>query len=80
MGPHTFNFAEDSERAQAAGAALRVATMEDGVREAAALAADPVRRADHSARAVAFAAAHRGAAALTADALLALAGTAPVRA
>jgi 3-deoxy-D-manno-octulosonic-acid transferase len=79
MGPHTFNFAEDSGRAQAAGAALRVATLEDAVREAATLAADAPRRASHSAQAVAFASAHRGAAARTADALLAVARTAFVR-
>ena len=32
MGPHTFNFAEAAELAQEAGAALRVADMEEGVR------------------------------------------------
>lgn len=72
MGPHTFNFAEAAERAEAAGAALRVQTLEDGVRQAALLAGDAPRRAqvaDHASR---FAQAHRGAAARTADAVLAL--------
>lgn len=61
MGPHTFNFAQAAELAQAAGAARRVATM----REAVALACQPLsadeRRAQF-ARCLAFAAEHRGAA------------------
>ncbi|RYY49748.1 MAG: 3-deoxy-D-manno-octulosonic acid transferase, partial [Comamonadaceae bacterium] len=72
MGPHTFNFADASTRAQAAGAALRVQAIEDGVREAAALACDRERHAAVAARAVAFASAHRGAAASTAEAVLTL--------
>jgi 3-deoxy-D-manno-octulosonic-acid transferase len=31
MGPHTFNFADAAELALAAGAAIRVATLEEGV-------------------------------------------------
>jgi 3-deoxy-D-manno-octulosonic-acid transferase len=73
MGPHTFNFAQAAQRAQAAGAALRVETLEDAIREAAAVAADAGRRADLAAKAVAFAGAHGGAAGATADALLTLA-------
>ncbi|WP_427915612.1 3-deoxy-D-manno-octulosonic acid transferase [Ramlibacter sp. MMS24-I3-19] len=72
MGPHTFNFAEASERAEAAGAALRVQTLEDGVRQAALLAGDAPRRAQRAELAARFAQAHRGAAGRTADAILAL--------
>ena len=72
MGPHTFNFAEASERAEAAGAALRVPTLEDAVRQAALLAGDGPRRAQRAELAARFTQAHRGAAARTADAILAL--------
>lgn len=61
MGPHTFNFAEAAELALAAGAALRVADIDEAVRRAVALAEDPSRNTwVHNA--FAFAAAHRGAA------------------
>jgi 3-deoxy-D-manno-octulosonic-acid transferase len=61
MGPHTFNFAQAAELALAAGAAVRVADLEAGVRTAVALArADD--RAATAGRALAFAAEHRGAA------------------
>lgn len=60
MGPHTFNFAEAAELALDAGAALRVADIEAGVRQAAALAHGADKPA-WRARALAFAAAHRGA-------------------
>lgn len=73
MGPHTFNFAEASALAQAAGAALRVGSMEEGVRQAAELAADPQRRARIAHAALRFAQGHRGAAEKTAEAVLALA-------
>lgn len=72
MGPHTFNFAEAAQRAETAGAALRVATLEDGVRQAALLAGDAPRRAQRAGLAARFAQAHRGAAGRTADAILAL--------
>jgi len=72
MGPHTFNFAEAAQLAQEAGAALRVGSMEEGVRTALALAADAPRRAAAVAAASAFAAAHQGAADRTAEAVLAL--------
>ena len=61
MGPHTFNFAQAAELALAAGAALRVPTMAEGVSRAVAVA----RGDEHQRRAeaaLAFAAAHRGAA------------------
>lgn len=79
MGPHTFNFAEAAELALQAGAAWRVDNMTAGVRRAAELATDPQRPA-HAARALAFAAAHRGAAQRMADALIALLRSAPERA
>ena len=72
MGPHTFNFSEAAQLAQAAGAARRVATMEEGVREAVALARDAAARAQVAAAGERFAAAHRGAAEKTARAVLAL--------
>jgi 3-deoxy-D-manno-octulosonic-acid transferase len=69
MGPHTFNFADAAELALGAGAAIRVATMEEGVARALALAQGEERqqRADAG---VAFASAHRGAAARMAEAIL----------
>jgi 3-deoxy-D-manno-octulosonic-acid transferase len=69
MGPHTFNFAEAAQLAEEAGAAWRVGGMEEGVRKAVALALDPAEGAQAGER---FAAAHRGAARKTADAVLAL--------
>ena len=62
MGPHTFNFAEASELAIQAGAALRVADIGAGVTTALDLLASPQRCAQASARALAFAAQHQGAA------------------
>jgi 3-deoxy-D-manno-octulosonic-acid transferase len=71
MGPHTFNFADAAERALAAGAALRVATMDEGVARATALAGGSEQH--HLAQAaLAFAAAHRGAAERIATAIAAL--------
>ncbi len=69
MGPHTFNFAEIAERAEAAGAAVRAADMPAALLEAVALLAlDPgVRRQ----RALGFAAESGGAVRRTVDALLA---------
>ena len=72
MGPHTFNFAEAAQLAEEAGAALRVTGLEQGVRSAAALVGDNDQRAKAVAAAAAFAAAHRGAADKTAQAVLAL--------
>lgn len=73
MGPHTFNFAEAAELAQRSGAAQRVGSMEEGVRAAIALVRDATRRAEAVRACERFAAAHRGAAAKTAGAVLALA-------
>lgn len=61
MGPHTFNFAQAAEQSLSTGAAIRVQSIAEGVRRAAALAIDADRSA-WSARALAFAAEHRGAA------------------
>lgn len=74
-GPHTFNFAEATELALAAGAAQRCATLADAVSRGQALCADAPARASMSRNALAFSAAHRGAAARMAAAILPLAGS-----
>ena len=74
MGPHTFNFAEAAEQAQAEGAAMRVESMGEGMLRAVEIAASGERRATIAGAALRFAAAHRGAAQKTAQAVLALAG------
>ncbi len=77
MGPHTFNFAEASALATAAGAAQRVADLQEGVKAALALCGDSVLRGQRAGAAQAFAAAHRGAAARMAEAVLAISGGRP---
>ncbi|MGV3492943.1 MAG: 3-deoxy-D-manno-octulosonic acid transferase [Ramlibacter sp.] len=72
MGPHTFNFSEAAELALEAGAAKRVATMEEGVRCAVEWAREESARAAAVQAGERFAAMHRGAARRTADAILAL--------
>jgi 3-deoxy-D-manno-octulosonic-acid transferase len=82
MGPHTFNFAEPARLAQDAGAAVRVASMEEGVGAAIALISSPEERHRRSEAALTFAAAHRGAAARIASGiapLVALRRAAPAR-
>lgn len=69
MGPHTFNFADAAQMARAAGAAHRVQSIEEGVKAAVVMATDQ-RRNDWVERALAFAAAHRGAARRMAEAAL----------
>ena len=69
MGPHTYNFAEAAERALAAGAARRVDGIEAGVTEALRLIGSG-EFADRAARALEFAAAHRGAARRMAEAIV----------
>ena len=76
MGPSTFNFAEAAELSLAAGASLRVGDIAEGVTRAVALAVDP-QRDDWAARALAFAAAHRGAAERMAAEILAFLPAAP---
>ena len=73
MGPHTYNFSEAADLSLAAGAALRVAGIEDGVAQAVALARNPARL-DWVQRASGFAAAHRGAAERMAREVLEVAG------
>ena len=70
MGPHTFNFAEAAEMAQAAGAAKRVADMEEGVRVALELVSDASSEKTQAvASCLVFAASNRGANVKTLDAL-----------
>ncbi|MES2481049.1 MAG: 3-deoxy-D-manno-octulosonic acid transferase [Pseudomonadota bacterium] len=73
MGPHTFNFAEAAAAADGCGAAVRVRTLADGVRESLALVSDAPRRQAMVVAAAGFAGAYRGAADRCAQALLALA-------
>jgi 3-deoxy-D-manno-octulosonic-acid transferase len=74
MGPHTYNFSEAAELSLAAGAALRVASIDEGVSRAVALARNPARN-EWVQRAFGFAAAHRGAAERMAREVLAVAGS-----
>jgi 3-deoxy-D-manno-octulosonic-acid transferase len=71
MGPHTFNFAQASKQALLARAAQRVDNIQAGVKVAMQLAADPDRNAWVQ-RALGFANAHRGAAALISQQVLKL--------
>ncbi|HEY8356943.1 MAG TPA: 3-deoxy-D-manno-octulosonic acid transferase, partial [Ramlibacter sp.] len=72
MGQHTFNFGEAAELALEAGAARRVASLQQGVDVAVALVKDPSGRSIAAEASERFAQAHRGAARKTADAVLAL--------
>ena len=74
MGPHTFNFAEAAELAQAAGAALRQPSLPAAVAAAQALANDAPARAAMASAATRFSGAHRGAVEKTAAAVAALLG------
>ncbi len=69
MGPHTFNFAEAAELAEAEGAARRVDDMPEAVRAALGLVSDSPALAEAVASGLAFAARNRGATARTLDAL-----------
>jgi 3-deoxy-D-manno-octulosonic-acid transferase len=62
IGPHTFNFADASAHAIAAGAALRVRDAGELIVNVAALLRDSAARTAMRERATAFCAAHRGAA------------------
>jgi 3-deoxy-D-manno-octulosonic-acid transferase len=70
MGPNTFNFAQAAELSLAAGASERLPDIAAAVARALALLNDPAREAT-AARALDFAARHRGAAARIATAVLA---------
>ncbi|SPK71387.1 3-deoxy-D-manno-octulosonic acid transferase [Cupriavidus taiwanensis] len=61
IGPHTFNFAQATEDAIAAGACLRVDNADVLMRSAAGVLADPARLAEMRAHAQTFAGLHRGA-------------------
>ncbi len=69
MGPHTYNFAEAAELAQAAGAAFRATSLDKAVRLAVDLACDAARLQTAREAASGFAAAHRGATEKTAKAI-----------
>ena len=69
LGPHTHNFAQVSELALEAGAAVRVPDAAAAVEAARALLADPDRLQRMRGAAESFAAAHRGATARTLRAL-----------
>ena len=69
MGPHTFNFSEAADLAQASGAAQRVADMPEALRAGLALLDDAKAQAAAASLALAFAARHQGATALTLEAL-----------
>ncbi|HEX9173065.1 MAG TPA: lipid IV(A) 3-deoxy-D-manno-octulosonic acid transferase [Telluria sp.] len=69
VGEHTFNFAQATEEAVAAGAALRVPDAAALLRQAAQLLEDPADLARRGAMALAFAGQHRGATARTVELL-----------
>jgi 3-deoxy-D-manno-octulosonic-acid transferase len=69
MGPHTFNFAEASQAALAAGAAIRAENIAMALESAVALAQDTPRLITHSENAKRFASEHGGATQRTADAV-----------
>ena len=69
MGPHTFNFTEAAELAQAAGAARRAADLPEAVRSAMALLERPKARQAAVTASLTFAAANRGATQRTLKAL-----------
>ncbi|MEP6607064.1 MAG: lipid IV(A) 3-deoxy-D-manno-octulosonic acid transferase [Burkholderiaceae bacterium] len=69
VGAHTFNFAQATEDAIAAGAAVRGDTAADVIAAMASITAQPGRRECMSEAALRFAMAHRGATARTADRL-----------
>ncbi|UBM10273.1 lipid IV(A) 3-deoxy-D-manno-octulosonic acid transferase [Cupriavidus metallidurans] len=69
MGPHTFNFAQATEDAIAAGACQRVAGADELMVAAAAILGDAARLADMREHALTFAGLHRGATARTLGAL-----------
>ena len=62
VGPHMFNFADATDKARAAGAALEVENAGGLVEAVGGLLGDPARRAAMGNAALAFHAAHRGAA------------------
>ncbi len=71
MGPHTFNFSEAAELAEAAGAALRVSDMASALQTALTLVTDNAAQSLAASNALAFASSHQGANGLTIQALAA---------
>jgi len=69
MGPHTFNFAQASEMAVQAGAALRVSDMAQAVAQTLSLLSEASPLKHCAEQAQAFAQAHQGAALRTAQAV-----------
>ncbi|APW42041.1 3-deoxy-D-manno-octulosonic acid transferase [Rhodoferax saidenbachensis] len=72
MGPHTFNFAEAAQLAQAAGAAFVATDLAQAVDQAIALVQSPQALQQAEDAALALGLAHRGAAQRTAEAVIAL--------
>lgn len=70
IGPHTFNFAQATDDAIAAGACLRIDSAEQLMHTAAVLLSDRERLARMQTQARAFAGEHRGATARTVEALV----------
>jgi len=70
IGPHTFNFAQATDDAIAAGACLRVDSAEQLMHTAAVLLSDRERLSRMQTQARAFAGEHRGATARTVEALM----------
>jgi 3-deoxy-D-manno-octulosonic-acid transferase len=75
MGPHTFNFSDAANLAVAAGAAVRVRDMDEAVARAVAMLGNDELQ-QRAGAALAFAAAHRGAAERIATRIAALIGDA----
>ena len=69
MGPHTFNFLEAAELAEAAGAAQRVTDMAAAVTSAVQCISNVEKQSRMSQAAIAFAASHQGATQRTVNAL-----------
>lgn len=69
MGPHTFNFGQAADMAQAAGAALRCADLPDALRQGRALLADAAALERTRQAALHWSVAHQGATARTLGAL-----------
>jgi 3-deoxy-D-manno-octulosonic-acid transferase len=69
MGPHTFNFTEAAELAEAAGAAQRVAGLPEAVQAALLMVDGPQAQARAAAAGLAFAARNQGATAQTLNAV-----------
>ena len=70
VGPHTFNFAQATEDAIAAGAAVRARDAAEAIAAMTAIVHSPQRRQQMSEAASHFAAAHRGATARTLERLV----------